>query len=298
MAGGFFRKWFGGAPPVIPPEVEQALAELQKLAKNRSHLADPIQVLSAVVPHLYGAPIRTLVPSLTPDQARAKLTAGVPLLQGENFQIDQTAFQERWQQVCEALQKNHPDDLGRKLLDGLHQGKLDPGMLLSDVLAGRTDAIQQTVAALGLDAGLATIVVRLLLVPVLSPVNVGWEPLRQGVPWKKGYCPTCGNWPLLGEAPGQQQEVRHFRCSLCNAAWEVPAQLCPFCGEEDAHFLGSFTPDGGEPGFWAATCLACHGYVKMVATAASLNGPQLLIADLMSMDLDLAAAERGYAVPG
>ena len=28
MAGGFFRKWFGGAPPVIPPEVEQALAEI------------------------------------------------------------------------------------------------------------------------------------------------------------------------------------------------------------------------------------------------------------------------------
>jgi hypothetical protein len=42
----------------------------------------------------------------------------------------------------------------------------------------------------------------------------------------------------------------------------------------------------------------CRGYVKVISTLAPLSAPQLLIADLTSLHLDLAAAaDRGFFVP-
>jgi formate dehydrogenase maturation protein FdhE len=45
------------------------------------------------------------------------------------------------------------------------------------------------------------------------------------------------------------------------------------------------------------TCEECRGYVKMTTTLLPLNPTQLLLTDVATLDLDLAAAQRGYAVP-
>jgi len=55
--------------------------------------------------------------------------------------------------------------------------------------------------------------------------------------------------------------------------------------------------EGDEARHRAVTCGACHGYVKMVATLTAPSPPQLLVTDLATMHLDLAAAERGYTNP-
>src|SRR5256885_12152891 len=58
-------------------------------------------------------------------------------------------------------------------------------------------ALHARVTSLGLDSGLTATILRLLLIPVLRPVNERFLPLRQGLRWEGGYCPTCGSWPLL-----------------------------------------------------------------------------------------------------
>ena len=44
-------------------------------------------------------------------------------------------------------------------------------------------------------------------------------------------------------------------------------------------------------------CVSCAGYLKTVDIAALSPFPLLAIADLETMDLDVAAMERGYARP-
>jgi FdhE protein len=150
--------------------------------------------------------------------------------------------------------------------------------------------------ALGLDGGLAGTILRLLLIPVLAPINESWLPLRRHLPWEAGYCPTCGGWPVLGENRGLQK-IRVLRCGQCTADWAFPTRSCPFCREDDSRFLGFLPSEGTEGKFGASTCEVCHGYLKMVCTATPLSGPRLLVADLASMHLDLAAPEKGYSAP-
>jgi formate dehydrogenase maturation protein FdhE len=70
-----------------------------------------------------------------------------------------------------------------------------------------------------------------------------------------------------------------------------------FCGNRDHHTLGYLHVEGEETSYRAATCEVCHGYVKMLATLSALPPLQLLVADVATLHLDLAAAERGYANP-
>jgi FdhE protein len=137
-------------------------------------------------------------------------------------------------------------------------------------------------------------VLRFALFPVLSRVNVALSPLRQNQRWEQGYCPTCGSWPLLGEFRGLEQ-VRFLRCRMCTAEWELPRLCCPYCGTRDHQLLGYLHVEGEEGKHRAATCDGCRGYVKMVTTLSALDGPHLLVADLATMHLDLAAGEQGYA---
>jgi FdhE protein len=122
------------------------------------------------------------------------------------------------------------------------------------------------------------------------------SPLRQNQRWQQGYCPTCGSWPLLGEFRGLEQ-VRFLRCGMCTAEWEFPRLCCPYCGTRDHQLLGYLHVEGEEGKHRAATCDGCRGYVKMVTTLSALDGPHLLVADLATMHLDLAAGEQAYAPP-
>ena len=61
--------------------------------------------------------------------------------------------------------------------------------------------------------------------------------------------------------------------------------------------MQSLVREGEEAKYRAVTCDECRGYVKTVATLGPLPPLQLLVADFVPLHLDLAAAERGYAVP-
>ena len=161
------------------------------------------------------------------------------------------------------------------------------------VLAGRPAEAQARAEALGLDPALAATVLRFTLFPTLAAIEASLAPLREGSGWERGYCPTCGSWPLLGEFRGLEQS-RILRCGLCAAGWEVPLLWCHFCGNRDHEQLGYLHPEGEETRDRAAVCDACHGYVKMIQTLSPLPPLHLHLTDAATLSLDLAAAERGY----
>ena len=291
MAAEFLRKLLGrrGRPT---PEVAEAQAELDRLARERPALAGPASVLRDLLPDLVPDPPRP-PPPLTPDQARAKRGSGIPLLRGEALALDTDPVTRRWRRACAVLSRRPEGAPARPLATSLRRGSLDLGEMIRDVLAGRPEAVHARAEAVGLDPGLTATVLRLSLLPALAPVQAALAPLVDGTAWEDGFCPTCGSWPLLGEYRGLEQR-RVLRCGLCAAAWELPRLLCPFCGTRDHRLLGYFSVEGEEGRYRATTCDACRGYVKMTATLQPLALAQLLVADVATLHLDLAAAERGF----
>jgi FdhE protein len=294
VAGGFLRKWFGKS--ITPSqEVEEARADLDRLAKDRPTLQVPITLLRTLLPHC--APVvPSAFPLLIAEQAHAKLVEGIPLLRGESWSPDAKELSRRWLAHCAAVTEQHTDDAAQSLANAVRIGRVDLATLFQDILAGRAAEIPQTLESLDLDAGLGATILRLTLFPFLVPVSAALAPLREGVHWQQGFCPTCGSWPLLGEFRGLEQ-TRYMRCGLCAADWEFPRSMCVFCGNRDYNQLGFVHVEGEETTYRAATCDVCHGYVKMMCSLSALPPLQLLVADVATLHLDLIAAEQGYANP-
>jgi FdhE protein len=292
MADSFLRRLFGGTRAAAPA-VEEVRAELDRLAAARPSLLPPLRWLREILPDLL--PPADFSPNLPLDseRARVKLSSGVPLLRGEAPALDAEAFRRRWQRACAALEALQADGAAAALAAAMRSGRLDPAALAGAVLAGQPEAVRERVEGLGLDPGLAATLLRFALFPVFTALEAALAPLRAGAGWQRGCCPTCGSWPVLGEFRGLDQS-RFLRCGLCAAGWEVPRLWCVFCGNRDHEQLRFLHGEGEDTRYRALVCGACRGYVKMVYTLSALPPLPLLLADVATLHLDLAAAERGY----
>jgi FdhE protein len=249
-----------------------------------------------MLPALFEQPVQETGPALASDHAAAKLAGGVPLLRGEQVLLDIKALVRRWHRVCAAVEHRQDSEAAKALAEAVRRNRLDLAALAREALAGRPEGVHAAAEQLDVDPGLTATVLRLALFPALVSVNSALASLRGDSRWDRGYCPTCGSWPLLGEFRGLEQ-TRFLRCGLCAAEWEFDRLRCPFCDTRDHHQLGFLHVEGEEAKYRVAACDACRGYVKMVSSLSALSPPQLLVIDLATMHLDLAAAEQGYAPP-
>ncbi len=114
--------------------------------------------------------------------------------------------------------------------------------------------------------------------------------------WWEGYCPLCGAWPVLAEYTGLEHK-RQLRCGRCGTQWAIPMLRCVFCDETDHEHLGYLTPEGSEQMRKVEVCNTCKGYLKGLTTVRPLVAEAILLDDLMTVPLDVAALERGFHRP-
>lgn len=114
--------------------------------------------------------------------------------------------------------------------------------------------------------------------------------------WREGYCPLCGAWPTLAEFRGLERK-RWLRCGRCGTGWEVPWLRCPFCAETSHESLGYLAPEDGETSRKVEVCDTCKGYVKAEPTVRELPWWGVLLDDVATVALDVAALDRGYHRP-
>jgi FdhE protein len=115
-------------------------------------------------------------------------------------------------------------------------------------------------------------------------------------PWIRGYCPICAGWPALAEIRGLERQ-RWLRCGRCATAWQLRHQQCVYCDNTDHQTLGYLAPEAERESWRAVTCEICRGYLKTFATVSPLSTAEMLARDMTSIELDLAALERGYRRP-
>jgi FdhE protein len=111
--------------------------------------------------------------------------------------------------------------------------------------------------------------------------------------WDQGYCAACGSWPALAEVVSRH---RLLRCAFCAATWERTAYACVYCGNASETFVTA-APERDRPDRRIELCSSCGAYLKAVDAPELSPFPLVAVADMETMDLDVAAMEHHYGRP-
>lgn len=249
--------------------------------------------------HLAHRPLPRL--SLPARYLAAKLGGGIPALVGEPVPLPVPLLKTTLLRLCEELARGGAGDAAEHIRASIDETRMEAGSLLTASLKRDQNAIRTGAVHRGLAPDLLWLVAELAVSPfvhalqqVLFGTVAAESPLTGALAgWRHGYCPLCGSWPALAEVDGNR---RVLRCSFCALAWELPTYACVYCGTDDERFVTA-APDDDRKDRRLEVCKACGGYLKAVDVTALSAFPLLAIADLETMDLDLAAMERGYSRP-
>lgn len=172
---------------------------------------------------------------------------------------------------------------------------LDVLALFTASLCQDSDRIKEGAALSGADAEALQAVIALLPVPFLHACN---RRCATSIceSWVQGYCPVCGSWPAFAEVRGIERR-RSFRCGRCGAAWHARALYCPYCDMSDHGELVALVPQKGEWNAAIDACNRCRGYVKAFTRLQGCPPETVMLEDLASVELDVAALEHGYTRP-
>lgn len=174
--------------------------------------------------------------------------------------------------------------------------RVDPLEAVAAAIRLDTPALERLATGAGALAETMTAFATLAAAPALAAAGRRLAGRAPGG-WREGYCPICGAWPALAELRGVEGG-RHLRCGRCGAGWEVEWLRCTYCGTADHRRLASLELEAEGDRRKVDTCAACRGYLKALPTLMALAPQAIVVEDLASVDLDLAALERGYARPG
>jgi FdhE protein len=219
--------------------------------------------------------------------------ANAPRLAGISVTADPAKIR-RWQQrlLQTAAQSGAPK---MSQLNSLQEVRINSAALFEAALCENGAALKQIADHLDVDPEPFAAVTALIAVPFLHACNRRWERSR-GAGWTAGYCPTCGGWPAFAETRGIERS-RYLRCGRCGAEWQAHALFCCFCGNSDHKELGSLLPEKSGSTRAIDTCNGCRGYLKTFTKLQGSAANKIILDDLASVDLDIAALERGFKRP-
>lgn len=247
-----------------------------------------LELLEAVRRALEDPAWPAAVPAPAPDRP-----AGSPMLHGAEFALD-ARLARRWVRRLIAAAAAHVWP-GSARLARFRSRRLDALALMEAAVCHDLPRLEALAAEAGAEPHALGVIAQLAARPLLQACA---RRLAGEVPaaWPHGYCPICGDWPSLAELRGLDR-ARRLRCARCGGDWWFSVLHCPFCGERDHRKLGSLLPEGEEEIRKVDTCGTCKGYVKTVTTLRALPPWGVALEDLKTVELDLAALERGYSRP-
>jgi len=237
--------------------------------------------------------------SLPPKYVAAKLTRGVPACAGEPIPLPTALLRPALVRFCHELSAGGAGEVATHIAEALETERLDAGSLLSASIARDQDAIRSGATHMGLAPDLVWLVAELAVGPVAHALQrvlctSPSSPLAEALAaWNHGYCPACGSWPALAEVV---EGHRLLRCSFCAAAWELQQYACIYCNGGGEGFVTA-APEEDRKDRRLELCSACGAYLKTVDVFEVSPFPLIAIADLETMDLDVAAIEHHYARP-
>lgn len=271
--------------------IEASISRLEELARADPVVA-PLVVLQA---EALRASADAIWEAGVPEFEDRRLDASQPLLNNQVAYVEADSVQhliDRLAAMAGQSGQKDPEPLRRALMTGA----LDPLAVLQASVVQDSGQLEMLAAEAGADTPLLGTLGQLAALPLLLACGRKGEPLVAELHWLHGYCPVCAAWPTLAESRGLERR-RWLRCGRCGTAWSVDQQFCPFCTGRDHRLLGYLAAEGQTESRRASTCDGCRGYLKSVATIAAIPAEEIVLRDLQTLELDLAAIDQGYARP-
>jgi FdhE protein len=278
---------------IVQPSIER---RIQALAGTDPALADAVNQQRQIAACLYMSahPIRAVI--LPAGRVASKMEAGVPLLHGEDVQVDGRLIAGLFGGLTRVVRTSAAAaHAAERIARAAREHRLHAEHVVSEALAGHVDHVAQIARHAEVDPELLATIAHLAARPVLKAYAEHLGPALGGARWTRGYCPLCGAWPGLAEVRADAP-LRHLRCFQCGGDWAATELRCSFCDNADRDRLGSFQIDG-ERRFRVDFCDRCRGYLKVGRTADPCPLEYLPFDDLASLELDAAAQEEGFARP-
>ncbi len=217
------------------------------------------------------------------------LPAGQPLLAGARLPVARGVIDDSTRTLCRRAAESGPELAMLGAAAGAHD--LDGVALLAATLNGDDAAIERLATAVDVAPEALAAVGSVAAMPLLQALRRRFGGLIPA-DWHDGACPICGAWAAAAERRGLER-ARRLRCGRCGADWAAPALQCAFCGESGHEALGVLTPEGATEASQIETCDRCKGALKSLATLRAWAPDEVALADLASVELDLAALDRG-----
>jgi FdhE protein len=223
----------------------------------------------------------------------AETKSKVPLLAEAKLEVETSLLRPFSEQLMGIACRSGTPQMAT-LKAALH-AELDVFTLFRASLNQDADRIKEVVLALGADAEAFQAVAVLMPVPFLQACNRRWAGSIVAS-WTEGYCPVCGGWPAFTEVRGIERS-RYLRCGRCGGEWQAHCLCCPYCGMTDHKQLLSLVPENSGSNSTIDGCARCLGYVKSFTTLQGSPPAKVILDDLASVELDVAAVEHGYKRP-
>ena len=227
------------------------------------------------------------------------------MLMGEWVVVHSRSVRARVIGFCDDLGTGEAGEPAGRLSQIMTRGEIDVGSLVAASIGRQQEAIRTKAHHIGVSPDLLWLVAELAASPIANRLQQvltvevpATDPALQSLisEWDRGFCGVCGSWPAFGEYAGGAGSGRDLRCSFCGTTWHSTAGNCIYC-EGGAEFLIAAAVDPAQTSRSLELCRQCGGYLKCLDVECPTPFDLLAVEDLGSHDLDLGAAERGYARP-
>ena len=263
-------------------------AALEHLRRQRPEWAPWLAVIEAVDGEVAARRWDDAVPSPDPSPQPAP-----PLLTGVTLTLDAPRVRRLFERLIRAASRESTPKM--RTLESALTARLDPLAVFAAALCHDSTRLVEVAATCGSDAEAFQAVAALVPVPFLQACH---RRLTSSIAasWTKGYCPVCASWPAFAEVRGIERS-RHFRCGRCGSEWHARALCCPYCSLRDHEELVTLVPGKSDSHAVIDACRRCLGYVKTFTRLQGCPPEAVMLDDLSSVALDVAALEQGYTRP-
>ncbi|MDP3284942.1 MAG: formate dehydrogenase accessory protein FdhE [Desulfobacterales bacterium] len=231
---------------------------------------------------------------LADDIILIKAKENFPLFCLSEFSVDVNSSRKLFKKICKIINKsdNHMSSAAETIFAANENKKIDFNELYAALLHDDDASFGNIASKLKTDRDTLAFITYNSIKPSLSIfAESASKYLDKNNPWEKGYCPVCGNLPVIStfESDGK----RFLTCSFCWHKWTVTRLFCPFCENREAgslHYL--FSEDEKE--YRIDVCDRCNKYIKNVDTRIISRFAYLPLEQIATLHLDIMAKEKGF----
>jgi len=273
------------------PQLEAVLQPFKPLLEERARLAES---LASREIDLHWLDMARLEPG----------NQGVPLLSGAPLDFLASWVELAAETMLPVLQRAMPHaDRLTAVASAIEENSIDLLPCCEYLLAQDHTALEKVAQEAKLDPAILRFALEQILAPAVAAMAARLRQKLTETGWRQGFCPVCGTFPSIATLSKPEPidldslvgggGKKFLHCSLCGHDWHFRRDACPACENADPGTREMLHAQKARQERIEA-CTRCKAYFLCIDLREYSQDPDLSVAPLGLMHLDVIAAQKGY----